>query len=620
MIGKTIAHYRLLEKLGEGGMGTVYSAEDTRLRRRVALKVLSAERASDPQRLARFEREATAVAALSHPNIVTLFSVEEAEGLHFITMELVKGKSLDQLIPPEGMRLAEFFRISIPLADALVGAHEKGIIHRDLKPTNVLVQSDGRPKVLDFGLAKLVEADPTMGGASSHDPTLVTKEGLILGTVAYMSPEQAEGKPLDHRTDIFSLGILFYEMVTGRRPFQGKSSTAVLSSILKDVPPPAAALREDLPPHLGRIIRRMLQRDPERRYQAAGDVRIELEDLQRELDSDDRFAPEFREPQPAARRGTIPGGPGRQHAIVDRTFRLSAEICRQLSRETLDPRMIGDDLHYLDNQVDSEVLICFLHGLGLDGFDFEPILATLPCRGVAPTLYGSETQARRRARLSLEDHSKILNKFLSETLDRERPKFAILVGFSLGADLGFQLLSSAGRDLHVDGYLSLDCNINRATCSFSELFARIPTEDTEQLLEGLRTAAGWARTLDDWISTHEYLVKIMRKFHGDIGALKHYAQDVVRVLQETEEPFVERFRTVSSSVARLRCVFSNIHLYNQEVEALLLRQLDSGILGEHFDEDSIVTEHGAGHFDLIRPERLRPHLEFMVNDVRRRAR
>lgn len=291
MIGATLGHYRIQEKLGQGGMGEVYAAEDTRLKRRVAIKLLPPEASSDPDRLERFQREAEAVAALSHPNIVTIHSVEEAvsdsgESVGFLTMELVDGRTLEQSIPSGGLDRAPLLDLAIQIAEALAAAHAKGITHRDLKPANVMVTESGLVKVLDFGLAKL--ADATAPPLASQAPTkAITREGTILGTYPYMSPEQVEGKPLDPRTDVFSLGILLYEMATGVRPFRGDSSAALISAILKDEAEPIENLKEEVPRHLGRIVRLCLRKDPDRRFQSALDVRNELDELRRELDSAD---------------------------------------------------------------------------------------------------------------------------------------------------------------------------------------------------------------------------------------------------------------------------------------------------------------------------------------------
>jgi len=287
MIGQTLSRYKITGMLGEGGMGVVYRAEDPELGREVALKLLPAEMADNPKRLERFRREAKAVAAINHPNIVTIHSIESVETTHFLTMELVEGESLDRLIPPGGMPLAKVFDIAVPLADALSSAHERGIVHRDLKPANVMITQENRIKVLDFGLAKLVEDTDSETGDPSLTavPTELTAEGMVMGTAPYMSPEQVEGLAMDHRTDIFSLGIVLYEMATGKRPFAGDTSAALVSSILRDSPPTVTEINESLPRHLARIIQHCLEKDPEARYQSAKDVRNELKSLRREVDS-----------------------------------------------------------------------------------------------------------------------------------------------------------------------------------------------------------------------------------------------------------------------------------------------------------------------------------------------
>ncbi len=297
--GTVLGHYRILRLLGEGGMGAVYEAEDQKLGRRVALKILPPELVGHADRRARFEREARAIAALQHPNIVTLHAIEEADGHLFLVMERVEGKPLGQRIPSGGMDLQEFLNLAIPLTEAVAAAHAQGITHRDLKPANVIVDLEGRPRVLDFGLAKAVSVPPEEGSigatVSLGDDDTLTGEGRILGTVDYMSPEQAEAKTVDHRSDIFSLGVVLYEMATGRRPFAGDTSISVISSILRDDPTPVGEMRQAFPRHAGRIIRRCLQKDPARRYQSAMDLKNDLLDLRDELDSGELAAP-----QPAA--------------------------------------------------------------------------------------------------------------------------------------------------------------------------------------------------------------------------------------------------------------------------------------------------------------------------------
>ena len=285
MIGETLAHYKILDKIGEGGMGEVYVAEDTKLKRQVALKLLPEAMAADEERLQRFQREAEAIAALNHPNIVTIFSVEEDRGHHFLTMELVKGVDLADKIPAQGMSLEQIFGVAIPVAEALAAAHEQGVVHRDLKPANIMVSDGERVKILDFGLAKLAAGMVGEGSTTQMATDSITQEGRILGTVSYMSPEQAEGKPIDGRSDIFSLGVVLYQMATGEQPFKGDTNLSTLSSILKDDPDSVTDLRTNLPRHLGRIITHCLEKDPKRRYQSAQDVVNELTALKGEIDS-----------------------------------------------------------------------------------------------------------------------------------------------------------------------------------------------------------------------------------------------------------------------------------------------------------------------------------------------
>src|SRR5262245_34225654 len=283
--GTRIGAYEIVRQIGAGGMGEVYRAHDPKLKRDVALKILPEHTAADLERRARFEREAQSIAALNHPNIVTIHSVEDADGVLFLTMELVEGQPLDHLIAKGGMPLPRVLALAIPLADAVSTAHQKGITHRDLKPANVMVTGDGRVKVLDFGLAKLVETEPADVLASGLVTAVSSGEGRIVGTVAYMSPEQAEGKRIDARSDIFSLGVLRYELATGERPVTGEPPASTISSILRDTPRSIADLNRGMPRDLALIVRRCLAKDPEQRTQTAKDLRNQLADLQHTVDS-----------------------------------------------------------------------------------------------------------------------------------------------------------------------------------------------------------------------------------------------------------------------------------------------------------------------------------------------
>ena len=283
--GTRLGPYEIVAPLGAGGMGEVYRARDPRLGRDVAIKVLPEALARDADRLARFEREAKMVAALNHPNIVVLYSIEEAGPTRFLTMELVEGQGLDMHLLPGGLPAARVIDLGIAIADALTAAHEKGVVHRDLKPANVMLTREGRVKVLDFGLAKLADTrhalDATQAPAAATLAAPLSTDGLVLGTAPYMAPEQLCGEPVDARTDLFALGILLHELASGRRPFEGRSSAELASAILRDVPPALRSLRPDLPADLERIVGRCLEKAPRERFQTALDVLNELRAVRR---------------------------------------------------------------------------------------------------------------------------------------------------------------------------------------------------------------------------------------------------------------------------------------------------------------------------------------------------
>ncbi|MGI8783537.1 MAG: protein kinase domain-containing protein [Acidobacteriota bacterium] len=293
MIGQTLGHYRIPSKLGEGGMGVVYSARDAHLDRRVAIKVLPAEAVANPERKRRFVQEAKAASALSHPNIITIYDISQAGGVDFIAMEYVSGKTLEDLIKPKGLALGEALKYAVQIADALASAHAAGIVHRDLKPANIMVNEQGLVKVLDFGLAKLTEpkeSDELAPTLTKIDESPQTEMGAVLGTVAYMSPEQAEGRPVDARSDIFSFGSVLYEMTTGRRAFGGNTKLSILTAIVRDEPERASAVAPVVPLELESLIARLLRKDPDRRWQSMADVKVALTEIKEGTSTGGRIA------------------------------------------------------------------------------------------------------------------------------------------------------------------------------------------------------------------------------------------------------------------------------------------------------------------------------------------
>lgn len=286
--GMKLGPYEILAPLGAGGMGEVYEARDPKLDRRLAIKVLPEAFANDPERLGRFEREAKILASLNHPNIAGVYGLHEDGGVHFLAMELVRGRRLTDEIA-YGLTPGRVVELGVAITDALAAAHQKGVTHRDLKPDNIMVDDQGRPKVLDFGLAKsgpLGAPVVSLEASTELRPVRMTQEGSILGTVAYMSPEQAQGLPVDPRSDVFSLGVVLYEMTTGRRPFNGATTVSILSSILRDTPTPIVELLPSAPARLGQIVRRCLEKDPAVRYADASELRDDLSGLRADLTSD----------------------------------------------------------------------------------------------------------------------------------------------------------------------------------------------------------------------------------------------------------------------------------------------------------------------------------------------
>jgi eukaryotic-like serine/threonine-protein kinase len=278
-IGQQIGVYKILNEIGRGGMGEVYLAEDSRLERKVALKILRPEMAIDHERMRRFVREAKAASSIDHPCIVHVYEINESAGLHFIAMQYIEGRTLQSLLNGKPLSIQQFFNYAIPLTDALSEAHARGITHRDLKPANVMISNKDQLKLLDFGIARMEK--------TSDDSTAMstTKSGTMLGTVGYMSPEQALGKRIDHRSDIFSMGILFYEMATGRRPFSGETPTQTIDKIIHSQPDAISTLEYMVPQELEHIIRKCLEKDPNNRYQSTSKLLIDLKKLNPDLDS-----------------------------------------------------------------------------------------------------------------------------------------------------------------------------------------------------------------------------------------------------------------------------------------------------------------------------------------------
>jgi serine/threonine protein kinase len=585
--------YQIEREIGRGGMATVFLARDVKHERHVALKVLHPELAA-VLGTDRFLREVRVTAQLQHPHILPLFDSGHAGDLVYYVMPYVQGESLRARLNREKqLPLEDAVWIAIQVGDALDYAHRQGVVHRDIKPENILFH-EGAALVADFGIALAVDKAGT---------DRITGTGLALGTPEYMSPEQTTAdRELDGRSDIYALGCVLYEMLAGEPPHTGNTVQSIVAKTLTDQPRHLRAIRPTVPPGVDAAVQRALQKIPADRFATAAEFSRALNAL---------------DVSGAAGATRTAEWQDRNHP-VDKTFQLSMDVCRKLNRTTLDPRVIGDRLHYLDNEVESDTLIIYFHGLGLDQTSFDHTLRILPFRGLAPTMYGFEPGAKGAARLSIADHATLLREFTRDAMRRLDPELTILVGFSHGADLGYEVLTVPPDEppLKVDGFLSLGCNVNTRTAFVSSVMAKLSADDTGKVVGDLRTMGADLQSLRDWMCLHDYLVRVFRKFQGDLGQLRDLAREIVAPFAGPNPPFPRWYQNAVTSVKCLRCVFSNSEADAEACQELKVQHMDQGILGPNYRDDTIVSEAEWNHFDLMEDVLHRRHLEEMLSVLR----
>lgn len=570
--GTKVSHYRIVEKIGAGGMGEVYLAEDTKLKRKVALKFLSVEQINDKSVLQQFTQEARAAARLQHPNIITIHEVNDYGNVPYIAMDYIDGQSLKELSSHKSLSVADSIELGIQIAGGLAVAHEKGIIHRDLKPGNLMIDSTGTVKILDFGLAVLSDVELEMDPDATRTSDPIAHK--IAGTIAYMAPEQLLGQEISGRVDIFAFGIILYELITGEHPFASPSAAEISASILRDTPPNLHSKRLNIPYDLNRIVLRCLAKKPEKRFQTARDVCNELEELSDELKRNVAITISDKD---ESQRGAI---------LSEQSFVLTTDIVRQLSYK--ESRMIGSSLAYIDNGVPSDSLILYLHAFAYDHRQFSDVLRELPYRAVALSLFGFDENARLRLPLGLHDHSILLHALIRDICDRLRPRQIVMVGDSSGADHVLHYSSSDDfSDIHITGLLSLGCNIHFKDCFATSKFSALTSGDDEQILDTIREFGNGIFLLSDWLFLHGYLVTAFSKFGNQIDPIRQYASDIIAPFRNGSlEQFPKWYKTCVRKIPHVRFVVDSDGY--PALDMLMHQHLEDNILGNQFHEDTIV--------------------------------
>jgi tRNA A-37 threonylcarbamoyl transferase component Bud32/pimeloyl-ACP methyl ester carboxylesterase len=578
------ASFTIDRELGGGGMSRVFLAEELRLGRKVVIKALTPELAEGIS-AERFAREIRLAASLQQANIVPVFTAGEAAGVAYYTMPFIAGHSLRHSVSAGGLPIPVCFSIMRDVLRALTYAHGAGVVHRDIKPENVLLSGD-TAVVTDFGIAKALVA-------SRHETAAnLTQFGTTIGTPAYMAPEQIAGDDVDFRADLYAWGLVAYELLCGTHPFADRTSPrALFAAHLSEAPAPVAERRADIPGTLARVIARALEKDPAKRPQSAREMLAEIDAVVTPSTGSHARAPLTRPP------------------LAERTFRLSDEVCRRLDRSLLDPRMIGGDIHWLDNGRASDVLVVCIHGTGLDGDMFRETLHTLPYRAIAPTFFGFEARAKRRVPLTLEAHLALLRELIVAVVAELRPRRTILVGFSSGGD-AIMRLTAAKTELRIDAVLALGVNLSPSFTWLTRRLARVHSVNETGLLKDLQAMAASAGNVQEWLNVHEYIVRVLRKFQHDMEPLRVVSSGYSRPFEEPDaDVFPEWYRAVSQRVPVVICTAEDTELCRRVIEDLRFRQLDRGVLGDAYREDSLLIEPDADHFDLASADRVARHVE-----------
>lgn len=599
--GTTLSdRYRLEAELGRGGMATVHLAHDLRHQRKVAIKVIHADIAARIG-VERFLREIRTIANLQHPHILGLIDSGDLDGAPYYVMPFVAGGSLRHRLENEHqIPVADAVRIASEVAAAIDYANRHGVVHRDIKPANILLQ-DGQALVADFGIALEV---------TGSDATRMTESGISLGTPHYMSPEQASGhREITPRSDVYALGAMTYEMLVGEPPFTGPTPQSILAKVLTEKPVSLSGRRETVPIGVERAVLTALQKLPADRFATAGEFSSAL---------CAGLAPTAGTSHASGSGSVAATMLPAERALNWRSYRVSEDVCRRLARTAFDPRLIGSKLTYLDNGNASDVLVCYIAACGRGGDQYDAVLRDSPYRGVAPTFKGFEPATEWRPAFTIDDHIVIIREFLRDLVSRLKPRVTILAGFSSGGDfaLRFAATPDPGDRLRLDGCLTLGANLSIDTCFLTSGLASLERNDKATLLSILRGVSARAESLDEWVNICEYVVNIVPVFRDDVAPLRAFGAGISAPFEsESLVPFADWYRGAADRGCRLRCVFEDTGMYRGLVRDLQIRNFDEGILGDRYEEQSIIADAGMSHFDLIRPDTMRRHLDALLTRI-----
>jgi len=600
-----IGAYSVDCEIGRGGMGVVYKATDSRLDRLVAIKGLPDHFTNNPELMTRFEREAKTLAALNHPNIAGIHGIEEHEGSSYLVLEFVDGETLADRIARGPLGIDETLDVCSQIAAGLEAAHDAGFIHRDLKPANAKISSSGAVKVLDFGLVRI---DPTMNPSSfsAEEQTIGlsdrgTKSGTILGTVGYMSPEQARGEAVNRRADLWALGVLIYECLTGVNPFAKKSPAETLAAILGEEPD-VAALPETTPAEVVALIGRCLRKDVRRRQRGASDCQLILED---------------------AHAGTSYESPAAApySSITDRRFRISDELCRNLNRSGFDALLPGWEMRFADNNRASDLLIVWIPSIGGDHTTsaWRELIRLSPYRMVIVCPVGMEPDVTNRPVVSLDNQFALIRAFTTSLQESLRPKRTVLSGFSCGSIMALRCAAGDESGKLIDGVLAIDPDMRESDCFITRLFAELDSSSSENVMKGLHTISSSCSTMHEWLVMHQHMIECVDKVKEDFSPLVQQGKDLSApydgVNAGQDSPFVGYLRDAIKRVQTVRCLFHDSAENRRIIGEIRMMHLDHQCLGPKFNDDSLNFIPGSDHIGMMSTDRLLEYLDLIADAV-----